>query len=159
MKFIVFLMATLASITYADDSKMPQGLPEPIDEEILIYSVAHDWEIGPDQSYKDIEKDDLEEVDAGYILGKGKVDSSSNIVKLINSSFGEPQAMALCFDPRHIIKYQSKFGTVEANICFACGKTFVTIDGWGRYFYHTKSVKDQINKLFNSSGVRLPVDG
>jgi hypothetical protein len=158
LRILVILFSVLSTLACANDSKMPRELPAPINEEILIYSVAQDWEIGSDRSYTNVKKENLEKISAGYVLSKGKVNASSNIINLINSSFGETNAIAMCFDPRHTVKYESKYGTVEVNICFECGKSYVTIDGWGRYFYHTKGVKDQINKLYIAAGLSLPVD-
>lgn len=157
MKFSFVLISILLSAC-ANNLKMPQGLPEPVGNEIHIYSVAAEIDFAR-KLYPDLKKADLAEIDEGYLLGEGIVSVSSNIITLVNSSFQEaPKGTALCFIPRHKLVYQSKLGQVEVDVCFSCRKTLVTIDGWSRYFYHRSSMQDEVNKIFSSAGLRLPVD-
>ncbi len=153
---ILFILLSLILSSCASNFKMPQGLPEPISEEIEIYSIAAHIDFARNL-YQDIKKEDLEEIGDSYLLDTGKVKASSNIVNLVNSGFGNPDSFTLCFIPRHRLVYQSKLGKVEVDICFRCGKTRVTIDDWSRLFDHEKSVEDELNKIFSAAGLRLPV--
>ena len=92
-----------------------------------------------------------------YVLGKSKLKLSNKIITLLNSGFGEPNGVTACFEPRHSIQYNSIYGKVKADICFECRKTNVYINGWNRVFLHTSSVLEEINKIFEDAGVRLPV--
>ena len=155
MKFLLILLSLILS-SCTSNLKMPQGLPEPISEEIHIYTIATEIDFARNY-YKDINKEDLEQISGGYLLSEGKISSSSGVVELVNSSFGHPELFTMCFMPRHRLVYQSKLGKVEVDICFACGKTEVTIDEWSRFFDHSKSIEDQINNIFSKAGLRLPV--
>lgn len=157
MRFLVVALVCFSFSIVGKESKLPNYLPEPIGDEIEIYSIARAWEIDPKRDYKDLKKSDLEKYDHGFILGQGKVKPSTNIIPILNAGFGEPEGIAACFEPRHSIQYSSKLGRVKVDICFKCRKTYAQINGWTRAFHHTESVLTRINEIYRLAGVRIPV--
>ncbi|WP_196139679.1 hypothetical protein [Aliikangiella sp. G2MR2-5] len=157
MRLFILIIALLSTQLFAQDMELPSQLPDAITEEISIYSIAREWEVHPKGPYLELKKSELEKYERGFILSKGKVGPSSNIIKILNTGFGEPDGIAACFESRHSIEYKSIYGLVKVDICFECRKTYVNINGWTRFFYHTNTVLNEVNEVFASAGVRLPV--
>jgi len=157
MKHIILLLSVLVLVSCASSSNMPIGLPEAVSE-INIYSIVSRWEIDKFEKARNINRDELEEYDGDYVLSKGSLLRTSEIIQIINNGLGEPSWIAACFEPRHIIEYESVYGKVIAQLCFECSKTYVSIDDWGKMFYHTESFRVKVEEIYKSIGVELPVE-
>ena len=140
--------------------KLPEGMPDAIGP-ATIYTIGSKSEIDNNSYYSDIESKDLSEfLDYHWkVIDEADLESTKDTqayINHLNSGFGEPEAVMMCFDPRHAITYESKFGHVTALICFECGKVSVSIEGWNSYKYFVSWPQDEVNGIYNKYGVRVP---
>lgn len=139
---------------------LPEALPDATGPAI-IYSVGSMFEIDRDPYYDDVKSDALESFD-GYlkIIDSAEVfniKDAQSYIDAVNGSFGEPEAFAMCFEPRHAIKYPSIYGEVTAQICFECGQAYISIDGWGKQKYFVSNPNKHLDAIYDKYNVRKPV--
>lgn len=141
-------------------SSLPESLPSALGP-ATIYSVGSAYEIDSDPYYDDSRSEDLEILDGHLrIVDKAEISDINDVqlyIDVINGGFGEPEAVAMCFDPRYAIKYPSIYGEVTAQICFECGQAYISIDGWGKYKYFVSSPRGQLEAIYDRYNVRKPV--
>ncbi|MGH1472716.1 MAG: hypothetical protein ACRBCS_16170 [Cellvibrionaceae bacterium] len=124
-------------------------------------SIAGEHEIEGENEYSDLTINGLPKYnDYYYIIDSKRIADKKYIqtyINLLKSGFGKPEAYAMCFNPRHVLKYESLYGEVTALICFECRSVSIKIGEWNRTEYFVKPVGSEINELYKELGLRIPL--
>jgi hypothetical protein len=141
------------------DGGMPVGLPTPVHGEARVYALAPGYLFNEDGPFAQLDPQSLEQLHADYIVASAAVGDLAEIVDALNEAFDPAAPGALCFDPRHGLRYRSEWGEVIALVCFKCHKTFVVIEGWMRYFTHGHEAVELLQfarAAMEDAGARYP---
>lgn len=161
MSRVIILAVILSGCTAQTATPgLPDALPDAI-APAIIYSLGSAREIAEQPYYDNIEPGDLASSE-GYlkIIDKANVSTMADVqsyIDTINGGLGEPEELAMCFEPRHAITYPSEYGEVTALICFDCNRALISIDGWIKSVHFVSEPRAQLESLYEKYHVTKPI--
>lgn len=150
-----FLLSSCASCNKT--TGFPKGMPVPDEIGIVIASIATQEEIEKNEGvFVEGKYDKYGE--RFYIIGEVHVDSRVDYLKLYEIVDGDVQGKGIgsfCYDPHHLIYYNSGGESVSAELCYSCGKGVVHYGGWKKSV-NVKSIKPgAIDQIYRKYGLEI----
>ena len=138
-------------------SELPKGIPDAINGSLFLATVADNHELR--KNYSELVSTELEEINGLFIIDKKSISNQNQITSLINELQKvtlENGPVALCFQPRHYLSYTSIYGEVNLEICFACSRVNVSLDGWHKTLSIKKESAQILNEFYSNIDLIIP---